>query len=420
MGIAKILLILDLLKGRTGSRFQRMIFQGLTNKTGFFRDAFLFLFFIFFSGVIGFSQTKILGRIIPSAKWESKLYVAQVNRIDINAAKLLDSIQLNNDGTFHYTLPANPQVLLYLLRLPPKGGQFMSLTSGTNDNYIILSSGHHNPIEIQANADSLYYTQKIEGDNLINKKMLVFRDIKKSIFFRVIRLFEDSIKTYPTKKEALIKNYFPEIVSRTEILRNEIIKILDTAKNTSIRLAGLCFLNEASFGKLSGDLIKRYAVNIGSEDLLLVKDLKKRGNSIERNRMGMNLSTYTLKNDKEEPTSISKIEGRYKVLDFWASWCGPCRYANKNQLPDLNKFFVSEKIPLISITIDEDLEKWKNAIKKDAPTWKQFIDPQYLIGKAINVGSIPLYLILDQNNSVIFEASTVYEVERFIKMQLGK
>ncbi len=71
--------------------------------------------------------------------------------------------------------------------------------------------------------------------------------------------------------------------------------------------------------------------------------------------------------------NLSSFKGKYILLDFWASWCSPCRKAN----PDLKKLYAkygNTKSEFISISIDDDKKKWREAIKTDGLEWPQFID----------------------------------------------
>jgi thiol-disulfide isomerase/thioredoxin len=70
---------------------------------------------------------------------------------------------------------------------------------------------------------------------------------------------------------------------------------------------------------------------------------------------------------------LSSFKGKYLLLDFWASWCGPCRKAH----PELKKLYAkygNTKLELISISIDTDKSKWIDAIKEDGLLWPQLID----------------------------------------------
>lgn len=79
---------------------------------------------------------------------------------------------------------------------------------------------------------------------------------------------------------------------------------------------------------------------------------------------------YDMKGNK---VKLSSFKGKYLLLDFWASWCGPCRKEN----PELKKLYTkygNTKVEFLSISIDTDKSKWLEAVQQDGLVWPQFID----------------------------------------------
>ncbi|MBY0427067.1 MAG: AhpC/TSA family protein, partial [Cytophagales bacterium] len=100
---------------------------------------------------------------------------------------------------------------------------------------------------------------------------------------------------------------------------------------------------------------------------------------------------------------LSSLRGKIVLIDFWASWCGPCRMENPNVVQAYNKF--KEKgFEILSVSLDNNKFKWLQAIKSDRMTWKHVSDLKGWQSSAANlysVKSIPSTFLLDKEGKII-------------------
>lgn len=103
--------------------------------------------------------------------------------------------------------------------------------------------------------------------------------------------------------------------------------------------------------------------------------------------------------------SISSFRGKYVLVDFWASWCGPCRNENPNVVKAYNEF-KSKNFTILGVSLDKERGAWEQAIKEDQLNWAHMSDLKYWSSLAVETfgfNGIPYNILIDPQGKVIAE-----------------
>lgn len=126
---------------------------------------------------------------------------------------------------------------------------------------------------------------------------------------------------------------------------------------------------------------------------------------------------FTVTSLKGDSIKLSSLKGKVFLLDFWASWCGPCRYSNKH-LVKLYSKYKGRGLEILSVSLDEEMKDWKKAVAKDKITWLQGIDTggwDAMTAMKWQVDALPSSFLVNKNGDVVAINLEKDQLEKKIK-----
>ena len=229
--------------------------------------------------------------------------------------------------------------------------------------------------------------------------------------------FNDQTKTFTEQRQKLFADYRNADQEQNEELKGQLEKQMDaiqaekidftykhiTENKASIVAAFLAYQNNYDF-----DLSQLETITAGFdpsiEQSVYVQNLKERVTTLQSVDIGKKYIDFTMNNTEDVPVEFSSlIKGKYTLIDFWASWCGPCRGENPNVVAVYNDY-KDKGFDIIGISLDQSKDKWLEAIEADKLTWSHLSDLQYwnsAAAKLYGVNSIPHSILIDGKGIII-------------------
>ena len=125
--------------------------------------------------------------------------------------------------------------------------------------------------------------------------------------------------------------------------------------------------------------------------------------STTKTAVGQPAPDFTQNDPAGNPVSLSSLRGQYVLVDFWASWCGPCRQENPNIVKAYNAY-KDKGFTILGVSLDKDKAAWEKAITDDKLTWNHVSDLKFWENDAAriyNIQSIPASFLLDKEGKII-------------------
>ena len=183
-------------------------------------------------------------------------------------------------------------------------------------------------------------------------------------------------------------------------------------------------------GKAEDDFIRKYNNSFVSADLLrdraylielenfeplfntlsanlknsvIGKKLQERLGLAKKTNVGRPAMDFTQQATEDKPFTLSSLKGKYVLIDFWASWCGPCREENPHVLKAYNAFR-GKNFEIIGVSLDQQKQPWLNAIKDDGLSWLHVSDLKGWkneVALMYGINAVPQSFLLDPNGVII-------------------
>ena len=229
-------------------------------------------------------------------------------------------------------------------------------------------------------------TQK-EADLLKQRKDSIYKDMEAL-----------GKKVNNTNRDSLFVIYEKMIDVEAEINKNFITDYPDSYESLTVL--------EQSTMKRLGVAETKKLFSLLNETLQLTDEGKSITNFIKLNKnpkVGEKYIDFEQTNSQGHPIKVSDIKGKYTLIEFWASWCGPCRAFNPELVKEY-ELYKEKGFEIVGVSLDSNKEKWLKAIEKDGLTWENISDLKGWKNDAATIygiTAIPDNFLIDENGIII-------------------
>jgi len=335
---------------------------------------------------------------------------------------IVDSARINKDGSFIFNKASVIENnTLYRVEVHPKKGGTALIMGGTHENFAVVLLSNHSQVVFETELARFNYAFKLKKGDETNRSIRRVFDMRRKtnesiepIEARMRRLDRDPAASPDTLK--LLRKKIGELIA----VQNKKMKtVIDTIANPLASLLAFMY-NYSSDSAYCLALNNRYQKEI-PESIYASQFSDMIYDELYTLPIGSKAPEFALPDKNGKMTSLSDFSGNYVLLDFWASWCHPCRKENQEIVKPLTKKYAGKKFEVISISMDTKDDIWHKALETDQLDWTELCDLKGIASdaaKQYKVTDVPVTYVIDPAGNIIAKNLHNTELERFIARKL--
>jgi len=286
---------------------------------------------------------------------------------------------------------------------------YMLRTGKQNVAYLVLKGGES--LTVSGDASNLEHSYQVEGSE--DTKLLVqMKRYEQQLSDSMNKIYAAFRNDNPFSKDsagaALQAGY-------DSLIRNYALGLVRNHLTSLVSLSATQYLNKQRDAALFEELNDSLKKALG--DNPYVTTFSKMVDDMKRLPPGSMAPEINLPSPEGKEIALSTLKGKVVVIDFWASWCGPCR----REMPEmvvLYKNFKSRGLEIYGVSLDDNADAWKNAITHDNMQWIQVSELKKWDSKVAalyGIEEIPQTILLDREGRIVAKGLSMEELK--IKMQ---
>ncbi len=141
------------------------------------------------------------------------------------------------------------------------------------------------------------------------------------------------------------------------------------------------------------------------------------------NKIGDRAPLFQLEDENSIIHSLSDYKGKVVLLDFWASWCGPCIKSLPSMQALYSKYNSHSNFEIVSVSVDVNTKNWRSALKQYGPTWTNLCTSKDSFSKICgdyNVMTVPKLYLIDQEGIIVAKNINLQQADKFIGKLLNQ
>lgn len=292
-------------------------------------------------------------------------------------------------------------------------GMFRLRLEKSKAGFIFLNDGKEIIFTADINDSTLAGPSFQTKGNLLLKNFLLYMDSQRREMLEGTSNLE-ALKITPNN-DSLITVASDKLEKLDVGFKNFLIQYIDTVSDPVVAMFAVGYtrgipMNELNtaipnlakrFPKHSGvaTIVKQYETFVAKEN----EPKKESAAKPSKPSIGDMAPEITMNDENGKPFSLSELKGKYVLVDFWASWCGPCRGENPNVVAAYEKY-KNKNFTILGVSLDKDKNDWIKAIKADHLTWKQISDLKFWNSASVDLygfDGIPYNVLIDPSGKII-------------------